>query len=119
MGITIRSSIYPLRQKLSEKEPIELSLEIENEEPKTKMVTIEVFLPEVVSFSHISLNKELKRKIEAFKPFENHKEKIPVYLSRYARPGNFLGKIVVSEHYREFGVIEKQFRKEVPFRIYE
>ncbi len=119
MGMIIRTFIYPLRLKLSEKEPIELKIELENEDQKTKLITLQVVLPEVVSFSRASINTEFSKRIDRFNPLEIHKEKIFVYLSRYARPGNFLGKVIVSDHYREFGVIERQFKKEIPFRIYE
>jgi uncharacterized membrane protein len=115
--MVIRNEIFPLRAKLGSKAPLELSIEIENEDDKSKKISLEVELPQEVTLNPLWSNTNYKKRFENFKPFEKFKVKIPVYLSRMAETGNYKGNIIVSEHFNEFGVIERVFKKEILFRI--
>ena len=119
MGMIIRAELFPIRLKLSEKNNFELLLEVENEDDKKKLVTVELQLPPQVSFSNVSLSTDYSKRVEGFRPLGKMATKMPIYMSRNVEPGNHSGKIIVQEHFREFGVVEKKFRKEILFRIYE
>jgi uncharacterized membrane protein len=115
--MVIRNEIFPLRAKLGNKTQLELSVEIENEDDKSKKISLEIELPKEATFNPLWTNTIYKKKFDNFKPFEKFKVKIPIYLSRMAEAGNYKGNIIVCEHFNEFGVVERVFKKEILFRI--
>lgn len=119
MGMIIRANLFPIRMKTFEKNNFELELEVENEDDRKKMVSVELDLPDQVSLSTVGINTNWGKNIENFRPRGKVATKIPIYLSRRVTAGSHAGKIIVREHFREFGSVEREFRKELVFRIYE
>ena len=115
--MVIKSSIFPLRISLKKKEPWELIIDIENEDPKVKKVLVEIYLPEVATFSTVGSSRTYEKKYDAFKANDKITIKMPIYLSNYANEGSHFGKIKVSEHFGDYGYVERSFSKDIPFRV--
>ncbi len=118
MGISIRTSVFPLRISLRKKEAWELIIELENEDSAEKMVSVEVELPMEATFGTVGISrKKAEKRFERFGPGQKETLKLPVNPSRTAMDGNYFGKVKVCEHYNDFEHVQRSFAKEIPFRI--
>ena len=117
MGMIVKTEIYPLRASLRKKDKWELIVELENEDAKEKMLSIQVDLPQVANFSTVGLSRNYLKQVENFKAGGKAQFKMPIYISSYARTGEYSGKVKVIEHFLDFDHVERTYTKEVPFRI--
>ena len=116
MAMVIRTTVFPIRMKLRDKAPWELSVEVENQGSDSK-VSVSVELPGQVSFSTVGLTNVFEKQYEKFRAGEKVNLKLPVYQSNAADVGYFSGKVIVEEHVHDFGYVGKTYKKEIPFRI--
>ena len=117
MGMGIRTTIFPIRMKLREKEPWELVIEVENEDATQKNVSVVLELPPAASFSTVGLTDRFEKQIENFRPSGTIQLKMPVYQSNSADVGYFTGKVIVEEHPHGFEYAGRKISKEIPIRI--
>ncbi|HLC92681.1 MAG TPA: hypothetical protein VJH23_03160 [archaeon] len=117
MGMVVKTEIFPLRASLKKKDSWELIVDLQNEDPKDKMISIQIDLPGVANFSTVGLSRNYLKQVESFRASSRAQFKLPVYISSYARTGNHMGKIKVMEHFNDFDHVERSYAKEIPFRI--
>ncbi len=117
MGMSIRTTIFPIRIKLREKEPWELIVEVKNEDPVEKNVSVSIQLPEQAGLSTVGLTDRFEKQIENFRASGTIQLKMPVYQSNSADVGYFTGKVIVEEHPHGFGYNGRKISKEIPIRI--
>ncbi|VVB99088.1 Uncharacterised protein [uncultured archaeon] len=117
MGMSIRTSIFPIRMKFRAKEPWELNIEVKNEDPVQKKVSVAVDLPSQASFGTVGLTNRFEKQVADFRAGGTMQFKLPVYQSNSADAGYFSGKITVEEHPHGFEFNGRKITKELPFRI--
>ncbi len=117
MGMSIRTTIFPIRARYGDREPWELIVEVKNEDPQEKNVSVTIQLPEAASFSTVGLTDKFEKQIEAFRPSATIQLKMPVYQSNSADVGAFTGKVIVEEHPHGFQYAGRKVSKEIPFKI--
>lgn len=115
--MNIKTTVFPLRASLKKKEPWELLVEIENEDPVPKKVSVEITLPQQVTLSTVGITRGAQKRIDSFKANDKTSIKLPVYLSNYASEGNYFGKVKVMEHFNDYAYVQRTFSKDIPFRI--
>ncbi len=119
MAMLIRTEIFPLRASLKKKDKWELIIELENEEGREKIISLEIDLPTAANFSTVGLSRSYGKQIDSFRAKGKAQIKIPVYISNYAKAGNHSGTIRVMEHFHDFDHVERTYTKIIPFRIVE
>ncbi|MCR4369021.1 MAG: hypothetical protein NUV67_03900 [archaeon] len=117
MPIKVNSRIFPYRVSLKAKENWELEVEIQNNDPKAKIVSVKITLPEEATFKAVGEAQVLERQFESLKPSQTQIIKEKIFISRGSRTGNFTAKINVTEHYNDFEHILKEFRSDFAIRI--
>ncbi len=117
MGMSIRTQIFPISMKFRQKEPWELVVEIKNEDPQEKNVSVSVQLPDAASFSTVGLTDKFEKQVENFRAGGTIQLKMPIYQSNAADVGYFTGKVTVEEHPHGFGYQGRKVSKDLPFRI--
>ncbi len=117
MGMSISTTIFPISMRLRAKEPWELIVEVKNEDPVEKNISVSLQLPQAASFSTVGLSDSFGKQIEKFRAGGTIQLKMPVYQSVTAGVGYFRGKVTVEEHPHGFEYAGRKVSKEIPFRI--
>lgn len=115
--MTIKASVFPYRFSMKDKEPVELTVELKNNDPFEKMVSLDVLLPNSVGLDKSCINKGFAKRYNKVAPGQTIVEKQLLYLSPHADIGEVSGKIKVAEHYQEFGNITNSYNKTLALRI--
>ncbi len=115
-AIAIRTSLFPLRFQVKGK-PVELTVEIINNGEKTKMISLEIFLPHALGFDKGSLNKGVRKRIGNIKPGETQKMRFEIYPSPVAQKGTYTAEVNVLEHHEDFSQVIKVYSREFDCRI--
>ena len=118
MSVSIGYELFPLRFSLKVKEPSKLTIKATNAGLKSKLLTLELVLPEQLGLDKGSLNKGLRKRLGEVRPNETKVFETPVYLSpALASEGLFNGQIEVLEHLNDYNEVVRSFKKPISFRI--
>lgn len=115
--ISINAKLFPYRFRITDRGAAELAIEIKNNSSTEKKLSLDLKLPDAVSFDKIGSNNRIFKKFESVKPSEKIEVAFPVYLSAKATIGAYDGKLKVEEHMHDFGYVSHSYAKELAFRI--
>ena len=115
--IAVKANVFPYRFSMRDKQPVELTVELKNNDSFEKMVSLDVMLPNAIGTDKSCLNKGFSKRYNKLGPGQTITEKQMLYLSPHANIGEATGKVRVSEHYNEFGNILSSFNKTLALRI--
>ena len=118
-NVSISSSLFPYRLSLKQhaKLAAELTVEVRNNDSKSKLLSFEMRLPEQVSLDKGGLNRLVSKQIKELAPSTAARMSFPVFLTQRADLGVFSGKLLVSEHALNFEYPTAHYSKEIAFRI--
>lgn len=118
-NVLINSSLFPYRLSLKQHAKLagELSVEIRNNDSRSKLLSFDLLLPEQVSLDKSGLNRGASKRLEALEPNSSARVKFPVFLTQKASQGVFSGKLLVSEYSSNFEFPTTNYSKELSFRI--
>ncbi|HIH10545.1 MAG TPA: hypothetical protein HA254_07830 [Candidatus Diapherotrites archaeon] len=117
MGMSIKTTVFPLRVSLKKKETWDLVVEVANEDAREKKVSVRIELPAEASFGTVGGNAVIEKRIDNYRALGTIQLKMPVYISNRANEGVFSGKVKVAEHFNDYDYIEKSYSKDIPLRI--
>lgn len=115
--MTIRTSVYPYRFSMRDKQPVELTVEMTNNDAAEKMVSLDVVLPKAVGLDKSCINRAFAKRYNRVGPGQTIVEKQLLYLSPHADIGETTGQVKVAEHYLEFGNVTGSYNKSLALRI--
>ncbi len=116
-GLSVRTRIYPYRLKMQDKDPMQLSIEITNEDINSKIVSFQLKLPESIATDRGGINRFIQKNIQSLRAGETQKFDYNLYPTKRATEGDFNGKLIVSEHYQSFDYVQGNISKTLTFRI--
>ncbi len=115
--LQVTSDVFPFRVSMKSKDSWELILNITNRGTKAKKLSLEIDLPEQVTFSKVGLTKQYEKRYDNFKPGDTIRIKEPIYLSSHCETGNYSGYVKIAEHFGDYGYEMQNRKREVLFRI--
>ncbi|MEW6295076.1 MAG: hypothetical protein AB1467_02130 [Candidatus Diapherotrites archaeon] len=118
-GLTVKTNLFPYRMHLKEKEPLELTIEIRNDDVKPKLVSFELELPETVAIDKSGMTRIVQKNLDRMSPGETKKFLYSIYPSKKVDTGHWGGKLTVSEHYQDYNYILNNYSKDILVRIIE
>lgn len=116
-GLSISSSLFPYRMSMNEKNPLEFTLEIKNNDAKSKNVAFNLLLPEVVSFDKTGLNKMVQKNIQSLKPNEKQKFVFELHPTKKANVGQFDGELLVEEFAGNYDYLVGSYKRPITIRV--
>lgn len=116
-GLVLSTELYPFRVSQKKRESWDLQFTIRNESNQTKMVSVEIDLPSVATFSKVGLVKKYEKQFDKFKPGQEMRFKEPIHQSSQTETGNHSAWIRIAEHMNEYGYESKTIKKEILLRI--
>lgn len=117
--IDIATTYTPFRLKLSRKSPVQLTIALQNKSGENKMVSMELRLSRHLSLDKSGFRNTDTKKFESFGKGEKKQLYYEIWPKHLADSGEQPVKIVVSEHYNNFGYIAKEYSKSIPLTIEE
>ncbi len=115
--MTIKANVFPYRFSMRDKQPVELTIELKNNDSFEKMVSLDVQLPKEIGLDKSSINKAFGKRYQRVLPGQTIVERQQLYLSPHADTGEVSGKIKVAEHFQEFGNVTSSYNKSLSLRI--
>ena len=108
-NIAINSYFHPFRLSLKSREPVRLTVEIENKSQEAKMTSLSISLPRTeLAFDKSGLSTEIVKRLPQFKPGERLVYYFDVHPKHLTTPGEHEVKLVVREHFQSFDLVEKE-----------
>lgn len=115
--VSINAKLFPYRFRITDRAAAELTVEVQNNSVNEKKLSVDVKLPDAVSFDKIGSNNRMIKRFESVKGGEKIQMALPIYLSAKARIGAYDGKLRVEEHLHEFGYVSHSYAKDLAFRV--
>lgn len=109
--INIITSLFPFRLNISEKKPIELTIQIKNMGNETKLISYDVILENSLSLDRSGLKKAESFRYGDLKPNGTIYNKLFIYPFQGIRPGDHKVLIKVIEHYIDYNSIDQKTEK--------
>lgn len=118
-NVSISAGLYPYRMSLRQhsKMAAELTVEISNNDSAPKQIVMDLELPEQVALDKSGINRIISRTVKDLPPGKTAGFKFPIFLTHRADLGVFSGKLLVSEHAKDFEYATTNYSKEVSFRV--
>jgi hypothetical protein len=117
--ISVSTGFHPYRLKLSRREPIEFTVLLKNKSTEPKMITYEMVVSKDLSLDKSGLKYGDIKQIEKFLPGEEKKFSYNVYAKQFARIGEIPIKIKITENYKSFKFVEKEYIKDTHLTLEE
>ena len=110
-------SFHPLRLNGHKQDYIELSIVLKNTSTEEQLASLTVTVPHGLGFEQSGLSQEREIRLNYLKPTEEKRFKVNVYSSQRTRPGEYAVKMYAASHYRNYGYVANELRKEFFLRV--
>ncbi|MBN2126954.1 MAG: hypothetical protein JW703_01015 [Candidatus Diapherotrites archaeon] len=117
--ISVSTNFHPFRLKLSRREPVEFTVLLKNKSTEPRMITYEMVVSNDLSLDKSGLKYGDMKQIEKFMPGEEKKYSYDVYAKQFANIGEIPIKIKITQHYKNFKYIEKEYIKDAHLTVEE
>ncbi|MDO8538561.1 MAG: hypothetical protein Q7S21_06765 [archaeon] len=116
--VTIASSLFPYRFSLTKRnEPVELKLKVTNTHVEPIMLSLSLVMPGGFGFDKTGLSREMFRRYESVRPGQTIEIVQPLYLGKVTDQGDWNARLIIDEHFHEFGTIVNSYKKDLPLRV--
>jgi hypothetical protein len=111
--IGVSTIFHPFRLKISRREPVEFTVVLKNKSKEPKKLTYEMAVSKDISLDKTGLKYGDLKQIEELSPGQEVKYNYDIYAKQFARLGEVPIRIKITEHYKSFKYIEKEYTKDV------
>jgi uncharacterized membrane protein len=109
--INVKTTFTPFKMKISRREPVTLSVELENDGQETEIVSLELRLGSLFSLEKTGFKTDAGEKIPKFEPGQKKKFYYDIWPKQMVRPGEHEIRLDVIEHYKGFNYIKRKQEK--------
>ncbi len=119
-GLILKSSLFPYRMKLKNREPIELSFTIANNGVKPKLVSFVLELPPQLGLDKAGMNRIVRKRLpNKMAPGETVKFSYEIFPSKVVETGNYTASLNVSEHFENFDYELENKSEQITIKVEE
>ncbi len=116
-NIVLKANLFPMRLSMRDKRAGELTVSVENRDETSKLLKLDIQLPDAVSFDKSGINRLVQKRLDVVKASEVKEFRFPVFVTQHASPGIHSGKAIVGEHASNYDYETSRTAKELSFRI--
>ncbi len=109
--INIITSLFPFRLNISEKKPVELTIQIKNMGLEAKLISCDIVLDNSISLDKSGLKKSISFRFGEIKANQIISEKLEIYPFQGIKPGDNKIMIKVNEHYLNYDSLREKTEK--------
>ena len=108
MAIKVNTRFHPFRLNINRKEPVQLSIELENTFEVPKMLTMELVLSRELSLDKGGIHNSSVKRIDALESNKAETYYYNLYPKLITRSGEQPMQIKILQHYNEYKFVEKE-----------
>ncbi len=117
-GLNVKTSLFPFRMKLKNREPIELSFTISNNGIKPKLVSFSLELPPQLGLDKAGLNRIVRKRIaQKLMQGQTRKFSYEIFPSKVVETGNYTALLNVSEHFEDYNYVLESKDEQITIKI--
>jgi len=109
--INIVTSLFPFRLNISDKQPVELTIQIKNMGLEDKLISCDIILENSIALDKSGLKKSTSFRYGEIKPDQVISEKLYIYPFQGIKPGDNKIMIRVNEHYLNYNSLREKTEK--------
>lgn len=109
-------TFHPLRINAHKVDYIELIITLRNVSKEELLTSFVITVPKGLGFEQTGLSQEKELRLSFLKPGEEKKFKLNVYGNQRTRPDDYLVKMYAISHYRNYGHVLNEVKKEFTLR---
>ena len=109
----------PFRMKLSNREPVQLLVEVVNNDSADKMLTLSILLSKTLSFDKGGYKVDAGERIEKLSPGESKRFYYELFPKPGIREGEIPVKVKLTEHYNSFDYVQNEIVKSTSLKVEE
>lgn len=113
------SNFTPLRMKISRREPVQLYVEISNDESESKMLSLHVNLSRDLSFEKGGFKTDTVERMESLQPGETRRFYYELYAKPHLEYGDHNVRVVLLDHYNSFNNVKNEKIRNMSLRAEE
>lgn len=117
MTLNVKTTIFPFRVSLKNKEEWDFRMDIANTADKPSRVLLEIDLPQEATFTKANYATRYETKFEGLKPGQSVSLKLPIFVSKHGNIGEYSGMVRITEHFGDFGYVTKSYNREILLKI--
>ncbi len=119
-GLVVKTSLFPFRMKLKNRESVELSFSITNNGIKPKLVSFTLELPPQLGLDKAGMNRVIRKRLADKLPSgATRKFSYEIFPSKVVEAGNYTANLNVSEHFKDYDYVLEDKNEEITIKIDE
>lgn len=115
--VRIETQMTPFRLSRNSRKPIELMVEVTNDDKKSHKISYEIVLANTLAFDKQGLVNAKSKKFDSMKPNEKSREYYEVWAKATAGVGDHPILVSITEHYKDFKYILSRKNKNLSLKI--
>ncbi len=117
-GLNVKTSLFPYRLKLSNREPIELSFTITNNGIKPKLVSFVLELPQQLGLDKSGMNRVVRKRLaDKLIPNQTRKFVYEIFPSKVTDTGEYTASLNVSEHFQDYTYVLDNKDEQITIKV--
>lgn len=117
-GLNIKTSLFPYRLKLKNREPIRLDFTISNNGIKPKLVSFILELPPQLGLDKAGMNRIIRKRLpNKITPGETAKFSYDIFPSKVVETGEYIASLNVSEHFENYDYELESKDEQITIRV--
>ncbi|MGB9719068.1 MAG: hypothetical protein ACPL06_00535 [Candidatus Anstonellales archaeon] len=118
-AVRMKARFVPLHAFKHRDGKVSLIVNVSNETPTEKLVSLEVFIdPKAfLGFNTTCTHKNAEKKLGTLKPGETREEHFTIYSTSQTKEGEYDVRVNANIHYLDYDKIESQIKKSLRFKV--
>ena len=113
------SNFTPLRMRMSRREPVQLYVEVSNDEAENKMVSLYINLSRDISFEKGGFKTDTMERISVLTPGETKRFYYELYPKPHLNYGEHPVTVTLLDHYNSFDNVKNEKVRNMSLRVEE
>ena len=113
----LRCELHPMRLVAHKNEFVELDVVVENASDQEMLTSLVAVAPKTLGFDRTGLQHERELRLGMLRPGETRSVKLQVWSNQRTEAGDFPLKVFAISHYRDYGHVLNEVRKDLTLRV--
>ncbi len=110
-------SFHPLRISAYKPDYAEVTILLRNTSPEEQLTSLIISVPHGLGFEQTGLSQARELRLGFVKSGEEKRFKVNIYSNTRSRPGEYDVKMYAAAHYRNYGHVLNELRKNLTLRV--
>ena len=113
----LHCELHPMRLVAHKNEFAELDVVLENASDQEMLTSLVAVCPRTIGFDRTGLQQEREIRLGMLRPGEQKSQRIQLWSTQRTEPGEYKLKVFAISHYRDYGHVLNEVRKDLSLRV--